>query len=89
MPSDCATAINSAQVRPPRIVALSLGGSAGVDLSNIDLEAGRRGGLVFRRDDESWTYSLDTMAITLGPGVYVLSLEMPDSTHWVTGFRLN
>jgi photosystem II stability/assembly factor-like uncharacterized protein len=74
-------------VAAPRIVGLQRSGEA-LDLEALDLDSGQTsdGGLDFRATGSSWMYNLKTKGLV--SGTYVITVQMPDTRRWVSGFVL-
>ncbi len=80
--------ITNHEAAAPQVVGLVRVGDAPLDLETLDLDAGQTNdsGLLFRFEEGSWAYNLNTKG--LSAGAYVITIRMPDNLRYSAGFAL-
>jgi len=76
-----ATQRSDQEVAPPEIVQLNMQGQPPIDLGAIGTDY-----LFSFSNGGVWSYRLDTAA--LAPGIWEITLLIPDGTRWVGGFEI-
>ena len=77
------------EVVAPRIIAISQNGTAPIDLTIIDPDAGEANdnGLQFRYSEPNWVYNLSTKDLIKNT-MYDVTIELPDGRRMVARFAL-
>ena len=83
------TSLTDLEVAAPKIVAISHNGSAPIDLTIIDPDAGEANdnGLQFRYSEPNWVYNLSTKDLIKNT-MYDVTIELPDGRRMVARFAL-
>lgn len=81
------TQLTAADVAPPTIVSVGFAGSA-PEMSVVAPATAQPGdiGLAFHSSANGWTYNFDTSR--LGPGTWLVTIQMPDGLRYVAQFVL-